>query len=234
MKNAFVKNIPDVQEERETHIPLNLQFFADDPEGSGDDSEDEGDNDDPEDEGDDEGDQSKVGEKTFTQKQVTALMAREKKEGRRSILKALGFKSEAEAKSALGLLQQLTGKGTKTDGDTSTIEESTEVQEALQRAEAAEAKLACIAAGVNKESIEDALAIAKNKVTDKKTLEAVLVEMSKEVRYASFFDDEQSDGGTGSDPGHVKNKDAKKAGSYGARLAASTVQKKDTQKSSYF
>lgn len=234
MKNAFVRNVPDVQEERETCIPLNLQFFADNSEGSGDDPEGEGDNDDPEDEGDNEGDQSNIGEKIFTQKQVTALMAREKKEGRRSILKALGFKSEAEAKSALGLLQQLAGKGTKTDEDTSTVEESTEVQEALQRAEAAEAKLACIAAGVNKESIEDALAIAKNKVTDKKTLEAVLVEMSKEVRYASFFGGEQSDEGTGSDPGHVKGKDAKKAGSYGARLAASTAQKKDTQKSSYF
>ena len=58
--------------------------------------------------------------------------------------------------------------------------------------------------------------------------------MSKETKYASFFGEEQSDKGTGNDPGHVKKKDSQTAGSYGARLASSATQQKETKKSSYF
>ena len=106
---------------------------------------------------------------------------------------------------------------------------------AQERADKAEAKLACINANVNKESVDDVLAIARMKVTDAKDLETVLTEMSKEERYEKFFgeSDSDSDEGTGSNPGHLKDKDAKKKGSFGARLASSTA-KNSEMKSSYF
>ena len=72
-------------------LPLNLQFFADGSDegnnGGNDSSTPAGDN------GDKKGneDQTKSGEKTFTQEQVTAMMAKEKNEGKRSILKSLGL-----------------------------------------------------------------------------------------------------------------------------------------------
>lgn len=226
-------------EDKEPKIPFYLQRYGSSKPDTDDDVDDDADDDAGDDDVDDnDGNQAGTGEKTFTQSQVTAMLTKEKKEGRRSMLRSLGFKSEAEAKSTLGLLQQLVnGKGSDDKGKASEPDDDkddTEMQEALQRAEAAEAKLACMAVGVNKESIDDALAIAKLKVTDKKDLETVLVEMSKEAKYASFFGDEQSSKGTGSDPGHLKDKDSKKTGSYGAKLAAASVQKKDAKKSSYF
>lgn len=223
-------------ENKEPSVPFYLRRYGDSKPGVDEELDDDIDNDDDGDGGD--GDQTGTGEKTFTQSQVTAMLTKEKKEGRRSMLRSLGFKSEAEAKSTLGLLQQLmNGQNSNNDGkasETGNDKDDTEKLEALQRAEAAEAKLACVTAGVNKESIDDALAIAKLKVTDEKDLETVLVEMSKEAKYASFFGSDQSDKGTGSDPGHVKDKDSQGAGSYGARLAASSVQKKDVKKSTYF
>lgn len=226
-------------EDKEPKIPFYLQRYGSSKPDTDDDVDDDADDDAGDDDADDnDGNQAGTGEKTFTQSQVTAMLTKEKKEGRRSMLRSLGFKSEAEAKSTLGLLQQLVnGKGSDDKGKASEPDDNkddTEMQEALQRAEAAEAKLACMTAGVSKESIDDALAIAKLKVTDKKDLETVLVEMSKEARYASFFGGEQGSKGTGSDPGHLKDKDSKKAGSYGAKLAANSVQKKDAKNSTYF
>lgn len=210
-------------------LPLNLQFFAaDDPDDNLDDDNLDDQNDDNE--GDD---QNEPGEKTFTQSQVTAMLTREKKEGRRSMLRALGFKSENEAKNALSAAQKLLAGQNDSANDQ---EDDATVQEALKRAEAAEDKLACIAAGVSKDSIDDALAIAKLKVTEEKTLETVLVEMSKEAKYASFFESEQDNNGkkgTGNDPGHVSTKGKKGEGSYGARLASSVTQR-SKEKSSYF
>lgn len=230
-------------EDKEPKIPFYLQRYGSSkPDTDNDDDndvDDDADDDTADDDADDnDGNQAGTGEKTFTQSQVTAMLTREKKEGRRSMLRTLGFKSEAEAKSTLGLLQQLVnGKGSDGKGKASEPEDDTDdtaTREALDRAEAAENKLACIAAGVSKDSIDDALAIAKLKVTDKKDLETVLVEMSKEAKYASFFGDEQGSKGTGSDPGHLKDKDSKKAGSYGAKLAANSVQKQNAKKSTYF
>ena len=219
-------------EDAEPRVPSYLRRYGSDKPTSGSEDDSTTESDDNED-----GDQHEAGEKTFTQSQVTAMLTKEKKEGRRSMLRSLGFQSEAEAKSTLSLLQQLVnGKesGDGTEAQKPTGGDDSEVQKALQRAEAAEAKLACVTAGVNNESIDDALAIAKLKVTDKKDLKTVLVEMSKEAKYASFFGDDQSDKGTGSDPGHLKDNESKKAGSYGARLATSSMQKKDAKKSSYF
>ena len=233
MKNAE-SNVSE--EKKKPLIPFNLQFFgagADDDLSDKDDDLGNGTGDG--DEGDD-GDQKKSGEKTFTQTQVNALLAREKKEGRRAAFRALGFKTEAEAKSALSVLNKLVQPaGAESDDNADT--DNTELFEAQKRAEAAENKLACINAGVNKESIEDVLAIARTKVTDKKDLETVLVEMSKLPKYAIFFgegSDEGDDNDTGSDPGHLKDKSGKKAGSYGQRLASSSQVKKTEGKKTYF
>lgn len=220
--------------ETRTHLPLRLQFFA----GSND-NDDDDDNNDDDDDNDDDSAQVEKDKKTFTQNQVSAMLAREKKEGRRSMLRSLGFSSFQEAKNTIAALQKLLDNNdSKKDEDvgskSASIGDDAEKNAALERAEAAESKLACITAGVNKESIEDALAIAKLKVTDDKDLATVLTEMSQEAKYASFFDNEQGSKGTGSDPGHLNNNKDKEVGSYGARLASSIMQKKENKKSSYF
>ena len=120
------------------------------------------------------------------------MMAKEKKEGKKAILNALGFKSLEQARKSISE----TNKNKNDENETK--------NEALLRAERAENKLTCIMAGVNKESIEDALAIALNKVDEDTDLEEVLEEMKKQKKYSGFFDleeNEEKKDGTGRKPG---------------------------------
>lgn len=211
-----------VEETTKNLLPLRIQFFAkndeDDDDGKGE-PDDSGD-DDSDDDSDDNDDQGKSGEKTFTQAQVNRMMSKEKKEGKASMLKSLGFKSEAEAKKAMKMLQMLNEAQQSEEEKKKDLEAKS--SEAEKRAQAAENKLACLSAGVSKDSLDDALAIALLKVTEEKDLDTVLAEMKKQAKYSGFFksdeEEKEKDKGTGSNPGHSGKKDDKK-GDYGTRLA---------------
>ena len=167
-------------------------------------------------------------------------MAKEKNEGKKSVLKGLGFKSEDEAKKAIELYNALVNSQksqeelNKGQLDKANIEKD----DAIKRAEEAENKLSCFSAGVNKDSINDVLAIARSKITDSKDLNAVLAEMKKENKYALFFESENGNNGTGNDPGHNRNfssGSSGNAGDYGKRLAErNATQNKSEKKSSFF
>lgn len=195
-------------------LPLNLQFFAEETGKGNDGDESENQND------------SGNGEKTFTQKDVTAMMAKEKNEGRRSQLKSLGFANEQEALDALKELEDYRkSKKTKEENlenDVKTL--SGDKQKAIERAEAAEQKLSCFTAGVNKDCIDDVLAIAKTKVTEDKSLDDVLSDMKKDNKYSSFFST-SSNNGTGSNPGHSNGHESN-LGDFGKRLAEKSSGKK--------
>ena len=225
----------------ESIVPYNLQMFAspkDDKEGGSGGSEEPDIDDDDDEPDDDDDDEPTGGAKTFTQEQVTAMMAKEKKEGRKAMLKKLGFANEAEASKAMKIYQAMMNSQ-KTEEELEAEKNKGlegEKSEAEKRAQAAEDKLSCVMAGVRKDSIDDALAVAKLKVTDEKTLDKVLADMKKEPRYVGFFkeddnvdDDEE---GTGSEPGHTKKKGKPKKGSYGANLAKGL--NKGEQKKTYF
>lgn len=216
-------------------LPLNLQFFAEsDPT-----------NDDPTIESEDEKvetDQDESGtERTFTQKEVSAIMAKEKRQGKNSVLKNLGFNSEEDAKKAFNLLKALTDSQ-KTD-EQKIIDEKDEAakgkDKAEERAIKAENKLACLMAGVSKDCIDDVLAIASAKVDEDNELSDVLEEMKKNKRYSLFFgeseetEDETDKGhkGTGAKPKNNKG-DKGEPGNLGERLAKNSS--KPAKKSSYF
>lgn len=219
----------------ENVLPFNLQFFAEDNSIK---DPDVNVNENGEEENPDEEDQG-VNEKTFTQKEVNAMMAREKKQGKNSVLRSLGFKTEEEAKNAFNLLKTLTDsqKSEKEKKDEDNARGAKEKDEAVKRASEAENKLACFMAGVNKGSIEDVLAIASAKVDEDNDLSSVLEDMKKNEKYSIFFED-SSDvkknglSGTGSKPKNNKQK-SDEPGSFGKRLAQNqnSSQKK---KSSYF
>lgn len=103
---------------------------------------------------------------------------------------------------------------------------------AENRAEMAENKLSCVTAGVNKDSLDDALAIALLKVTDGKDLNAVLTEMKSQAKYKGFFEESTGLKGTGNPANHAGagsgNKD-----NIGKRLAEKAVSTQ-AKKSSYF
>ena len=211
-------------------IPLNLQFFAEGGDGAG-----EGDNagagaadagqqgnGDQNHEG---GNSNKSGDdesgKTFTQAELSAVAATEKKQGKQSILNLFGLKSEKEAKEQAAAFKQWQESQKDTEQKLKDSQEAT--SEAEKRAATAEAKLACVTAGVQKDSIDDVLAIAATKVTDDKNLDAVLEEMKKDTKYKGFFTTGTGSAGTGSSADHHKG-GAGTGGmgeNYGARLAKS-------------
>lgn len=198
-------------------LPLMLQLFAENDDNNNDNDGNENENQD---------NNSGNGGKTFNQKDVSAMMAKEKNEGRRSQLKALGFNNEQEALDALKELEEFRKtqrtKEENLEKDVKNLNENN--SKAIARAEAAEQKLSCFTAGVNKESIDDVLAIAKNKVTDEKSLDDVLDEMKKDNRYSCFFSKPKD--GTGSNPGHSGQGGEMNSGDYGKQLAEKSSGKK--------
>lgn len=173
--------------------------------------------------------------KTFTQEELTATATKEKKEGKSSILKLFGVSDEKKAKEEAAAY--LAWKEAQKTDEQKAAEEKNKLSEektgAEQRALQAESKLSAVLAGVNKDSIDDALAIAMLKVTDEKDLDAVFTEMKEQAKYKGFFEQASSGGtGTGSGVGHGASKPSTGAENIGKRLAE--MNKKSATKSSYF
>jgi hypothetical protein len=245
MKNKMMKRILSVENYVPSHkMNYDLQFFASDKNDDDKDNDDANDNDnDNDDSGDDDNDDSDKGgnensDKKFTQDDMTKLATKEKKQGRRSAFREMGFKDELDAKKQLDAFHEWQKSQLSEDEkhqqelDTA----NTATSEAEKRAKEAEEKLAVVIAGVRKDSIDDVLAIARGKVTDDKSLDDVLSAMKKEDKYKSFFVSEDSGSGTnkgtGSGLGHKKN--TKKEDNLGARLAKQQMSGRANKKSSYF
>ena len=223
---------------------MNLQHFAepsdqdkdDDQDGNGDD---DSDGDDHDDDSDDEG--SKDNEKKFTQAEMTATAAKEKKQGRAAAFREMGFKSEKEAKAQLEAFRKYQESQLTPEQKTAAQikQANDDKSDAEKRAEAAENKLAAIQAGVKKDAVDDAVAIAMMKVEEGKSLEDVLGEMKTQPRYKGFFDgsdDEDDNGGKGGTGTSVRHKSSKKdEDGIGKRLGQAQANGNAmTKKSSFF
>lgn len=126
----------------------------------------------------------------FTQDEVNAMMAKEKNDGRRAVMKELGLGEDINAaKQAMsGYNQWLASQKTPQQLQAEAIAQATQAtNEANQRALRSEAKLSAMVKGVNPSALDDVVTIAMSKVTKDKTFDVVLDEMSKNQAYASFF-----------------------------------------------
>lgn len=188
---------------RKEMLPLRLQLFANEEPGN------EGNNENANNDGfendtneNDENDRDE--EKKFTQKDLNKLLAKEKRDGKKSVLKSLGFNTEEEAKSAFDLLKALTDSQKSEEEKLKEDKEKTNkaLADEKRRADEAESKLSCLTNGVGKDYIDDVLAIAKNKVDDDNSLDDVIKSMKKDKKYSVFFG--SSNSGTGNPPGHGK------------------------------
>lgn len=244
MKNRTIENM---LENTLPRMATNLQFFASsgdqDRDDDGDDQNDGNDDSDGDDHDNDsdEGDKdSKDNEKKFTQADMTATAAKEKKQGRAAAFREMGFKSEKEAKAQLEAFRKYQESQLTPEQKTAAqIQQANDDKsDAEKRAEAAENKLAAIQAGVKKDAVDDAVAIAMMKVEDGKSLEDVLGEMKTQPRYKGFFDgsDEYDNGGKGGTGTSVRHKSSKKdEDGIGKRLGQAQVNGNGaTKKSSYF
>lgn len=222
---------------------MNLQHFAEpsdqdkDDDHGDDNNDDSGDDDQDNDSGDD---GSKDNEKKFTQADMTATAAKEKKQGRAAAFREMGFKSEEEAKAQLEAFRKYQESQLTPEQKTAAqIQQANDDKsDAEKRAEAAENKLAAIQAGVKKDAVDDAVAIAMMKLEDGKSLEDVLGEMKTQPRYKGFFDgsDEEDDkngkGGTGTSVRHKSSK--KDEDGIGKRLGQAQVNGNAAAKKSSF
>ena len=222
---------------------MNLQHFAepsdqdknDDQDGN---EDDDSDGDDHDDDSDDEG--NKDNEKKFTQAEMTATAAKEKKQGRAAAFREMGFKSEKEAKAQLEAFRKYQESQLTPEQKTAAqIQQANDDKsEAEKRAEAAENKLAAIQAGVKKDAVDDAVAIAMMKVEEGKSLEDVLGEMKTQPRYKGFFDgsdDDDDNGGKGGTGTSVRHKSSKKdEDGIGKRLGQAQVNGNAMSKKSSF
>lgn len=206
--------------EKKTVLSYNLQFFAEDPTDLTDPTEDST--------GKDDG--KGPTEKTFSQTEVNAIGAREKNQGKSSILKIFGCADEETAKK-----EAEEYKKWKAEQQTET-QKKEEAEKALKeeqkRATAAENKLTALSAGISSDSLDDALAIALLKVAEDKSLDKVFEDMKKEQRYSGFFGTSSNSGGTGSPANHGRSGQGG-TDNIGKRLAESRV-KSAGAKSSFF
>ena len=230
-------------------MAMNLQHFAS---GGSSDSGDNNHDDDLDDDADDDSDENddnsgddsddskdEKDSKKFTQDDMNKRATIEKKQGRRSAFKEMGFKSEKDAKEQMAEFRKWKeSQMTPEQKMQSQIDDANnDKSEAEKRAEAAENKLAALEAGVKKDAVDDAVAIAMLKVTDDKSLDDVLNEMKTQPKYKGFFDgsddDDDSDddkGGTGSS---LKHKRGSKEDSIGKRLGQQ-ASKSVVTKSNFF
>lgn len=184
------------------------------------------------------GDQTQSGEqnKTFTQAEVSAMMAKEKNQGRLAVLKELGVEDAKTAKEGLSKYKEyLDSQKTdleKAQGETAA--EKTARLAAEQKAQLLENSLAAIKLGVKPDCVEDVMALATAKVSDTKSFADVMAELK--TKYPSFFGEDASGSGGEANKGTGGNVGSKKsagtASGLGARLGAQA--KTGEQKSSYF
>lgn len=169
--------------------------------------------------------------KTFTQEEVNAMMAAEKRQGKNSVLKELGL--NPEDKDALKNLKTLLdGQKTDTQRLTDNLKAETEAKSAAEaRALIAERKLMVLTSGCLPDFVEEVTALATAKTSDAVPFETALKQVREKC--AAFFGEQGNGGsGTGQGQGHKRIPGNGGAGGLGARLAQSIVNQ--NQKNPYF
>ena len=188
-------------------------------------------------------DSAKEKEKTFSQADVDRMMAREKKQGARSILKRLGItrlddKTEKKIKDFL--------ESEKSDAQKqaeAAVKENTELEEANKRALTAEIKAEAMQAGAQAQYVDDIVTLIFAKVDNEDGLDASTAISELKTKYPVWFaaketDDDNNkkkkvgDKGTGSSVSTKKTKSEDGEKNIGARLAAN--RRKASGKKSYW
>lgn len=171
--------------------------------------------------------------KTFTQEDLNRIAAQEKRQGASSILKALGFESEEEAKN---YLESKRKEDEDKKGDLEKAQEAEKAAKAEKKAAEAKAELLerkykVVAMGVPSENVDDIVVLANAKVGDDKTFETALEDIKK--AYPTLFSNNNKGGkgGTGSDgnpPGGGGGSPEKSMGKRLAEQRKSSQTKDDT------
>lgn len=173
--------------------------------------------------------EAKKNAKNFSQEDLNKIAAKEKRDGRASVLKSLGLEDGEGADAELAKFKAW-ADSQKTATELAAELAKTESKKASDnemRAVLAETKIAVLSKGANPDFLDDLIALVSAKTTADSKLDDVVEELKK--KYPSFFEASAANGGTGSS--FVKKTAPATAVGMGARLAA---QQSTQVKSSYF
>ena len=135
--------------------------------------------------------------KTFTQKELQEMLAKEKRQGKNSVLNALGLKTVEEAKAALNAAK-IANDANKTEEQIA-AEALNTAKSAQQKAESdlldAQRTIAVMKAGFSPDYVDDVVAIASRKVTEDKDFATVIEEMK--TSHAFYLVEAKEQKGTG-------------------------------------
>lgn len=185
------------------------------------------------------GDSTDSGEKSFTQKQVSSMMAKEKKQGREAAYREMGI--DPNDSKMVNMFKAFINSQ-KTDEQKANEEaaaQAAKVAEAEQRAMVAEAKAEAMQLGVLPQFADDAVTLALAKMDDNTDLKSIIGELK--TKYPVWFDASAAGAdsknatgqkGTGASI-NIGTKDATGGENkgMGARLAAQRRTKTDPKKS---
>lgn len=170
--------------------------------------------------------------RTYTQEQLNAMMANEKRTARQAILKELGFdiKDDKNFKDTMKNIKATLDAGKTQAQLDAEAKAAAETAKAAAETKAAklEMKVAALAAGVNPEYLDDIIVLAQSKVSETMSVEKVMEEFK--TKYPSFFAEASGGSGTGRSNNPPRKPPTGTEG-LGQRLAKVN---KPTVKSSYF
>lgn len=163
--------------------------------------------------------------KTYTQEEVNALLAKEKRQGKNSVLNALGLKTVEEGKATLN--------AAKAAADANKTEEqlAADALNAAKNAQTAaensllvaQRTISVMKAGFDPQYVDDVVAIAAGRVTEEKDFDAVIAEMKESYKFFLLGNAERNEG-TGTAASGFKKSNAPQGESYGEKLAKKNVE----------
>lgn len=164
-------------------LKLNLQLFAEEGEGSGDSA--------PLTEGEQQTGDKPEDTKTFTQDDVNAIAAREKKQATERLLKELGIEDFENAKDGMKKFQEWQ-ESQKTEAERQS-EKLTNLEKSHADVQAEnlslKAQLSALSHGVKTDSVEDVVALAERLVTEETSMDDAIKQVTE--KYPHFKQEQE-------------------------------------------
>ena len=172
---------------------------------------------------------------TFSQADLNRIGAQEKANGKKSMLKELGFEDEKSAKEAMTKFKEWqASQKSEAEKIQDKINAATTAQTAAEnRAQAAENKLEIVKAGGNAQFVDDIMALVSVRVNDSTDFKTALEAVKKD--HPSFFaaGSNSGDSGTGGSLNRQNNTKNNLTQGIGTRLAQNRLKNSPT-KNPYF
>lgn len=180
--------------------------------------------------------QQETSKKVFTQEEVSRMMAKEKREGKLSVLKELGVEDVKNAKEGLKKYQEyLDSQKTEAEKAQAEVQRLAEEKAELEKkAQLADIQVSALKNGIKADFLDDAIILAQNKKTDAMSYDDIFNELKQS--YPNFAGTVQTPApkGTGDLPKPTATQHQSAADDYGKRLAEARLAQKTANTGSYF